>query len=189
MKTATYQTMDEEAVLDKVFSFLVKQGLENASIREICRGTGIAQGSLYYWFSDKTMIICEATEHGFKKVTDEIFEYVFSSIDNLPKFFENCLDYIGNYKEELRFIYQMVASPKYGEKIRKDGKYFKMMYDKYAEKLAEELNFDISKVKPIVYLLVSAILDYAVWDDKENSQAEIDFICSILPTVMKDSKK
>ncbi len=122
MKAATYQSTDEKEVLDKVFSFLVKQGLENASIREICKGTGIVQGSLYYWFDDKTKIICEATEYGLKKVTDKIFEYVFSSIDDLPSFFESCLDHIDKYKNELRFIYQMVSSPKYGDKIRKDGK-------------------------------------------------------------------
>lgn len=58
------------------------------------------------------------------------------------------------------------------------------MYDKYAVKLSEHLNYDLEKVKPIVYLLVSAILDYAVWDDKENAQTEIDFIYSILPKVL-----
>lgn len=184
MKTATYQTADENEILDTVFSFLVKQGLENASIREICKGTGIVQGSLYYWFEDKTTIICEATEYGLKKVTDKIFEYVFSSIENLPDFFENCLDHISPYKEELRFIYQMVASPQYGVRIRKDGKYFKSMYDEYAVRLAKHLNYDLKTVQPIVYLLVSAILDYAVWDDKQNAQTEIDFIYSILPKVL-----
>lgn len=87
MKAATYQKTDENYVLDKVFNFLVKQGLENASIREICQGTGIVQGSLHYCFSDKTNILCEATEYGLKKVTDEIFDYVFSSINDLPIFF------------------------------------------------------------------------------------------------------
>lgn len=184
MKPATYQATDADEILEKVFSFLVQQGLENASIREICKGTGIVQGSLYYWFDDKTSIICEATEYGLHKVTDAIFEYVFLSIDTLPNFFTNCLDHINQYKTELRFIYQMVASPKYGEKIRKDGKYFKSMYDKYAVQLASHLHYDLKKVKPIVYLLVSAILDYAVWDDKENAQTEIDFIYSILPKVL-----
>lgn len=184
MKAATYQTMNANQVLDKVFSFLVMQGLENASIREICKGTGIVQGSLYYWFNDKKTIICEATQYGLKKVTDKIFEYVFSSIDHLPDFFENCLDYIGLYKKELRFIYQMVSSPKYGEKIRQDGKYFKSMYDKYAMQLAEYLHYDVNKVRPVVYLFISAILDYAVWEDKDNVQTEIDFICSLLPQLI-----
>lgn len=79
----------------------------------------------------------------------------------------------------------MVASPRYGERIRKDGKYFKAMYDEYAVKLSEHLGYDMEKVRPIVYLLVSAILDYAVWDYKDNAQTEIDFIYSILPKVLE----
>lgn len=189
MKTAIYRTIDQNEVLDSVFSFLVKQGLESASIREICKGTGMAQGSLYYWFDDKTTIICEATEYGLKKVTDEIFAYVFSNISDLPNFFANCLERISRYKEDLRFIYQMVASPKYGERLRKDGKHFKSMYDKYSIELAKVLNYEPEKVKPIVYLIVSSILDYAVWDDKDNAQSELDFIYSILPKIMDEGEE
>lgn len=178
------QSDEEREMLDKIFSFLVNHGLEGASIREICKDTGIVQGSLYYWFSDKMTIICKATEYGLKKVTDEIFEYVFSKIDNLSDLFENCLDYIEEYKKDLRFICQMIASPVYGEKIREDGKYFKTMYDRYAVELSEHLGYDLKKVKPIVYIVVSAVLDYAIWDDKENAKTKIDFISSIIPKIM-----
>lgn len=139
------------------------------------------QGSLYYWFTDKTAIICEATEYGLKKVTDEIFEYVFASIGDLPNFFAVCLKKIGKHRKALRFIYQMAASPIYGEKIRSDGKYFKFMYDKYAERLAEIMECDVERLKPLVYLFISAVCDYAIWEDEENAQTEIDYICSILP--------
>lgn len=186
MKIATYQ-IDEKQLLDKIFIFLVESGLENISVRELCRGTGIAQGSLYYWFADKTDIICEATEYGLKKITDEIFDYVFESVTDLEKFFEECIDRIGHYRKELRFIYQMAASPVYGQKIRKDGKYFKYMYEKYADRLADILKCDSEKVKPIVYLFVSAVCDYAIWEDEKNVKTEIDFIYSILPYVIGDA--
>lgn len=84
----------------------------------------IVQGTLYYWFKDKTGIVCEAAQYGLKTVTDEIFEYVFASLNDLKGFFANCLDEISKYKKELRFIYQLAASPVYGEKIRKTGKDF-----------------------------------------------------------------
>lgn len=183
MKTATYQ-IDEREILDKIFTYMVKSGLGNISIRELCRGTGLAQGSIYYWFSDKTTIICEATEFGLHKVTDEIFSYVFDNLTDLHGFFTHCLEKIGKYQSELRFIYQMAASPVYGEKIRNDGKYFKNMYDKYAERLAEIMHCDVNRMKPIVYLFISAMCDYAIWGDMDNAQTEIDFIYSILPQVI-----
>lgn len=188
MKNATYN-IDEKEIMDTVFRFLVSCGLENISIRDLCKGTGYAQGSLYYWFGDRKNIICECTEYGLKKVTDEIFEYVFDNINNLPYFFANCLNFIEKYQKELRFIYQMASSPVYGEKIRIDGKYFKHMYDKYAKRLAEILKCDLQTLKPMVYLFISAVCDYAIWEDKNNAQTEIDFIYSVLPQFINSAAK
>ena len=136
MNTAAYQTSDKNELSEKIFPYLVKHGLENITIREMCKHTGIVQGTLYYWFKDKTGIVCEAAQYGLKTVTDEIFEYVFASLNDLKGFFANCLDEISKYKKELRFIYQLAASPVYGEKIRKTGKDFNFIYDKYTHRLS-----------------------------------------------------
>ncbi|MGN0458444.1 MAG: TetR/AcrR family transcriptional regulator [Eubacterium sp.] len=178
MKAATYQ-IDEEGILDSTFNYLVKHGLENITIRELCKGTGIAQGSIYYWFSGKQDLICEAAEYGLRKVVDKIFSYVFSNMKNLRKFFDECLSEINKYKNELRFIYQMAASPVYGGKIRGKGQDLNIIYDKYVEMLALRLQCSTQKLKPLVYLFISAVLDYVVWEDTENTQMQLEFIYSV----------
>ena len=185
MNAAAYQTTDKSELSARIFPYLVERGLENITIREVCRGTGIVQGTLYYWFKDKTGIVCEAAQYGLKTVTDEIFEYVFASLNDLKGFFANCLDEISKYKKELRFIYQLAASPVYGEKIRKTGKDFNFIYDKYTHRLSLLLDCDEQTLKPLVYLFISAVLDYVIWDEKEKSQLELNFIYSALPEIMK----
>ena len=185
MNTAAYQTTDKSELSARIFPYLVERGLENITIREVCRGTGIVQGTLYYWFKYKTGIVCEAAQYGLKTVTDEIFEYVFASLNDLKGFFANCLDEISKYKKELRFIYQLAASPVYGEKIRKTGKDFNFIYDKYTHRLSLLLDCDEQTLKPLVYLFISAVLDYVIWDEKEKSQLELNFIYSALPEIMK----
>lgn len=189
MKTATYQTTDKSELSERVFPYLVKHGLENITIREMCRRTGIVQGTLYYWFSDKTSIVCEAAQYGLKTVTDEIFEYVFASLNDLRGFFSNCLDEVSKYKKELRFIYQLAASPVYGNKIRETGMDFNLIYDKYTHRLSQMLDCDEQLLKPLVYLFISAVLDYVIWDEKEKSQMQLDFIYGILPKIMKADRK
>ena len=184
MNTGTYQTTDKSELSERVFPYLVKLGLENISIRELCKGTGIAQGSLYYWFNDKTNIVCETTEWGLKKVTDEIFDYVFASLDDLRSFFSNCIDEISKYKKELCFVYQLAASPVYGEKMRADGKELNFIYDKYIRRLSERLNCDEQTLRPLVYLFISAVLNYVIWDEREKVQTQLEFIYSALPDIM-----
>ena len=184
MNTGTYQITDKRELSEKVFPCLVKLGLENVSIRELCKGTGIVQGTLYYWFNDKTSIVCEATEWGLKKVTDEIFDYVFASLDDLRGFFSNCIDEISKYKKELCFVYQLAASPVYGEKMRADGKELNFIYDKYIHRLSERLNCDEQTLRPLVYLFISAVLNYVIWDEREKVQTQLEFIYSALPDIM-----
>ncbi len=185
MNSAAYQMADTDEFLEKIFPYIVERGLENVTIRELCKGTGIVQGSLYYRFPDKTSIVCEATEWGLKKVTDEIFDYVFASLDDLRGFFSNCLDEISKYKKELCFIYQLAASPVYGEKMRADGKELNFIYDKYIRRLSERLNCDEHTLRPLVYLFISAVLNYVVWDEKEKVQTQLEFIYSALPDIVK----
>lgn len=189
MNTAEYQTADKNMFLKKVFPVLVEYGLENITIRELCKKTGIVQGTLYYWFKDKTSIVCEAAQYGLKTFTDEIFDYVFASLDDLRGFFSDCLYEVSKYKKELRFVYQLAASPVYGEKIRADGKELNFIYDKYTRKLSSRLNCDEHTLKPLVYLFISAVLDYVIWDEKEKSQMQLEFIYSVLPKIMKENKK
>lgn len=184
MNTGTYQTTDKSELSERVFPYLVKLGLENISIRELCKGTGIAQGTLYYWFKTKTNIVCETTEWGLKKVTDEIFDYVFASLDDLRSFFSNCIDEISKYKKELCFVYQLAASPVYGEKMRADGKELNFIYDKYIHRLSERLNCDEQTLRPLVYLFISAVLNYVIWDEREKVQTQLEFIYSALPDIM-----
>ena len=178
--TSVSQTADKSAFLERIFPFLVQLGLENVSIRELCKGTGIVQGSLYYWFGDKTNIVCEATEYGLKKVTKEIFEYVLANAGGLRGLFSGCLDKVDHYKDELRFIYQMAASPFYGETVRELGKNVDAVYDRCTNQLAEQLGCDAQNLRPLVYLFISAVLDYAVWDEREKSQMQLEFIYSAL---------
>ncbi|MDY6313715.1 MAG: TetR/AcrR family transcriptional regulator [Clostridia bacterium] len=179
MRTATYK-IDRELILQRTFSFLVNNGLENVTIRELCKGTGLAQGTLYYWFGDKMNIICESAEYGFLNVADKIFEYVFNNMNDMRKFFSECLGEIIKYKKELRFIYQMAASPVYGERIRASGKDFNIVYNKYAEKLAEVLGCDEETLLPLVYMFISTVLDYVIWEGGKNSQIQLEYIYSLV---------
>lgn len=176
MKSASYQVVDEKELLDTVFSFLVNQGLENASIRKICKGTGIVQGSLYYWFDDKDTIICEATEYGLKKLSGNLFDYMMSGLTDIDKFFSECLDRISEYRSVICFIFQMASSPKYGERTRNHTKDFKRLCVKYTESLSLLIQSDTEILKPFVDMLMSALLNYAVWDDKEIAKIKVDYI-------------
>lgn len=175
MKSEKYR-LNETQVLDKLFNYISEHGLENITIRDLCRETELAQGTLYYWFNDKMNLICEAAEYGLKRAADRIFEYAFSSINDLRAFFDNCLSEISHQRDDLRFIYQMAASPVYGKRIRGSVQELEKVYDSYTEKISDVLRCDTQALRPAVYLFISAVLDYVIWDDAEKTHLQLEFI-------------
>ena len=166
----------------------MKKGLENVSIRDLCKGTGLVQGSLYYWFNDKVTIISEATEHGLKKLTAEIFNYAVDNISDLDKFFGNALALIDRHRNELCFVYQMAASPVYGKRMKEHGNDFKLMNDRYIKTLAKRVGCSLEEMKPIVHLFISAVCGYAIWEDPECIKSELDYIHSALKKIESENK-
>ena len=101
---------------------------------------------------------------------------------NLRTLFDECLDEIAKYKDELRFIYQMAASPVYGNELRAKGADLNVIYDKYAHKLASAMRCNERALRPLVYLFVSTVLDYVIWDEREKTQLQLECIYSVLST-------
>lgn len=68
--------------------------------------------------------------------------------------------------------------------MRADGKELNLIYDKYIHRLSERLNCDEQTLRPLVYLFISAVLNYVIWDEREKVQTQLEFIYSALPDIM-----
>lgn len=58
-----------------------------------------------------------------------------------------------------------------------------MNYDIYGQKLSEKMNVPYEKLKPYVYLFISSILNYTVWEDYELMQTEFECICNAVENI------
>ncbi len=175
---------NKRSILEKTYEYLVEKGLENATIRDICDFTGFAQGSIYYWYKNKDELICAAAEHGLKCISDKIFRNFYTDASDMDGFFNNCLIYIDEVKKELRFIYQVASSPVYGEIMHNSNSRFRSEYNEYARKLTELSDGDYDEIRPIIYAFASTIVDYAIWQDREETQIQLDYYCKKLKMAM-----
>lgn len=163
-------------ILKSSFEYLSKSGLENISMRDLCKGIGISIGSVYYWFENKEQLIAETAEYGLLKVSDDIFSHVLMALDDIHSSFEICMEKIEEHHESLRYIYQLACSPVYCDLLRKMCANLEPVYHEYAIKLSKELGISVDKAMPLVYLFVSAVLDFAVWGNKEQTVVQLDYL-------------
>ena len=174
-----------EQFIKEIFNHVTKNGLENTSIRDICRDTGTSTGSLYYRFKSKEGMIISIGTYGLNKVADELFSYALSTISELKVFFDSFLGVVKTKQPELRTVYQIATSPVYGESMRKMAETLNIRYDKYIEKLSDALEISTKELTPVVFMIISTMLDYVVWDDYKIAQLQMNMLYDLLSSMQK----
>ncbi len=168
--------------LEAAFEYLVDNGLENTSIRDLCAGTGISSGSVYYWFDSKEKLFVEATEYGTERVLEKIFELASDNLADLKSFFDNCLKLMDEYKKHLRFIFQFATSNVYGERFRQNGDSLAVVYERYSKQLAMYFKCSEDEVRPLIYLFSATISNYVIWDDVEKTKVRFEYLFKLINT-------
>ena len=170
----------EKDFLEPSFRYLVENGLENTSVRDLCKAMDISYGSLYYWFEGKDDIYISVVKYGIGKVAGKLFDYAFDTMQNPDIFFDTFLDEVSKYKAELRLVFQFATSPKYGKETRDKAEKFVAVYEKHIEKLSGIIGSTPEKVAPVIYMLISILVDFVVWEDRAASDMQMKFLYKIM---------
>lgn len=161
-------------IVNTIWQYLLRHGLEYSSIGELCRETKLSQSSLYYWFDNKDDIYITAGKYGIEIVINELFRYVFEHTQDVKGFFDTVLDKVDRYKNELRLVIQIAASPVYGDRMRRKADELKPMHALFAEKLTNTFGCTQEQASVFIYSTITIVVDYAIWGDREDSQILLD---------------
>lgn len=167
----SFNTSDKKtAIVAATWNYLLRTGLANASVGDLCREAKLAQSSLYYWFENKEDIWISAGKYGLSKVVDALLAFTFEHIHDVRKYFDTLLDEVEKYKYELRLAIQITTSPIFGARMRDKSKDFRLWYDNYAVKLIEIFGCTNEQAEIFIYSIIAYVIDYALWDDGEKTQ-------------------
>ena len=164
----------KKEIIDITWRYLLERGLEHSYIGELCRETGLAQSSLYYHFENKDDIWISAGKYGLSKVVDALFTFTFNHTDDIESFFAEFLDEVEKYKYELRLGIQITTSPVFGGRMREKANVFRLLYERYANKLMGIFGCAYEQAEIFIYSIIAYVIDYAIWDDREKTQMLLD---------------
>lgn len=159
-----------KAIIKTTWNYLLRTGLANASIGDLCREAKLAQSSLYYWFENKDDIWISAGKYGLSKVVDALFEFTLNHTEDVRKYFDTLLGEVEKYKYELRLALQITTSPVFGERMREKSKDFRLIYEIYAKKIMGIFGCTHKQAEVFIYTIIASVIDYAIWDDGEKTQ-------------------
>ncbi len=159
-----------QVIITATWDYLLRTGLVNASIGDLCREQKLAPSSLYYWFENKDDIWINAGKYGISKVVNALFEYTVGHVGDIRGYFDTLLDEVEKYKHELRIAIQITTSPLYGELMREKSKDFRLLYEKFALTLIDVFKCPHQQAEVFVYSIIAYVIDYVLWDDRDKTQ-------------------
>ena len=176
-------------LLERCFDTLCEHGLENTGLKMLADACGITNATMLYYFGSKDNIIINATAHCMAKVEDDFMAKAPTSFDDIERFLRE-MPYLTAklHGAKYRFIYQVYASPKYREYGKEFFSGVKIRYQKYAEQLSEKLGMPADYIKGMIYLFVRACVHYALFEDEEYLQSQLNAIRISLRAFMRARK-
>ena len=177
------------AFLETCFDTLCENGLENTSLKKLANACGVTNGNLLYYFDSKDGIIIEATAHGMAKVEDDFMARAPKDFADIERFLRE-MPYLTAklHGAKYRFMYQVYASPKYREFGRQFFKGVNVRYRKYAELLSGKLGMPADFIQGMTYLFVRACVHFALFEDEDYLQLQLNAIRTSLRTFMSAGK-
>lgn len=167
----------KKLIIATTWEYLLKTGLSNASVGDLCRETKLAQSSLYYWFESKDDIWISAGKYGMSKVVDALFDYTLNHTDDIQKYFDTLLDEVEKYKYDLRLALQITTSPIFGSRMRDSSRNFRLLYEQFANKLITIFGCSRLQAETFIYSIITDVIDYVIWDDRDKTQMLLDNLC------------
>lgn len=178
------------AALKNCFDCMARLGLERTSMRDFLEAANMSASSFYYRFKNKDEVVMEAAYLGLLQTTKELFWVAATKVTSYPELFDAILSNVEMRKENLRLIYQIAASPRYGAAFRDKVAHISAIYDMYTELISKHLNCSAETLKPYVNLFIATIREYVVWENRSLLEEELNFIYNeVVANCMDDNKK
>ena len=168
-------TLDKKKeILAATWEYLMDKGLSKASIGDLCKEKKISQSSLYYWFKDKDDIWTAAGRYGVEKVVLVMLDHTIKNVGDIDRYFQTLFDEVEKYKDDLRMLVQITTSPMFGARMRETLYSFNPLYEGYGVRLVEMTGCTPMQAEVFIYTIITIIVDYVIWDDREKSQMLLD---------------
>ena len=170
--------------LETCFDTFCKSGLENTSLQKLAESCGVTNGALLYYFGSKDNLVIEATAHCMAKVEDDFMSQAPTSFADIERFLRE-MPYLTAklHGAKYRFMYQVYASPKYRECGKEFFKGVNIRYHNYAELLSGKLGMPADFIQGMTYLFVRACVHYALFEDEEYLQLQLNAIRASLRAI------
>ncbi len=184
------QAMDTSKALETCFETFCEYGLENTGMKKLSDACRVTNGALIYHFGTKDDIVIASTAYCMAKAEEDFMSKAPKDFADIERFLKE-MPYLTAklHGKKYRFMYQVYSSPKYLEYGKEFFKGVNVRYHEYAEQLSKKLDMPVDYIQGMIYIFVRACVHYALFEDEEYLQLQLNAIRTSLKAYMKEKKE
>lgn len=150
----------------------------------------IANEWIYLTLDLKDNLIIQATTYCMAKVEEDFMAKAPTSFEDIERFLNEMPHLTAKlHGKKYRFMYQVYSSPKYREQGKEFFKGVNVRYKEYADELSNKLGMPADYIQGMTYIFVRACVHYALFEDEEYLNLQLNAIRSSLKAYIKDKKE
>lgn len=163
----------------------VNKGLMATTSRDLSKALNLQSAGMYSYFQNKDDAVIACAETAAKKLEDELITVATNNITSPNTMVAKLREKAEQLSPMMRFFTQVCATEKYEERIRPVLSSLSSRYEDYAKRFASELNDSVDTVLPYVYICITAITNYMVYQEDSYVMPQLTLVAKVLDDIIE----
>ena len=158
----------------------MEKGLSETSTRDLSNAINLQSGALYYYFSSKDEAVVACAEEAAVQIENKLFSVALRMCEQPKAMFEELIPIASNLSSTMKFFTQVSSTPKYRKSMDSILLRLSLRYRYYSKKIAEKYNWKVEDIEPFVYIYITAIANYMIFEEECYIEPQINYVINRL---------
>lgn len=155
-----------KAVVQTCLDLFVEKGLYNTSTRDLSRALKLQSGGLYYYFQTKDDVVVACVEAAIQKLEEVLILPVLHECEKPSEMMKLLMIRADSIAPVYRFVVTVCSDNQYRERTKPILDELGKRYEVYTHMFAERLNCRAQEIAPFVYMGITAITNYMIFQEE-----------------------
>jgi AcrR family transcriptional regulator len=153
-------------IINNCLELLVSKGLTETSTRDLSKAIKLQSGGIYYYFASKDELIIACAEEATLRIENNLVTSAMDEVRNPKEMIERLQSRALDMAPMMKFFVSVCTEKRYAEGIKPVLERLGKRYTQYSNKFAELLKCDSREITPFVYMCITAISNYMIFEEK-----------------------
>lgn len=178
----------KKEVINICLDHFIEKGLTATSTRSLSSALKLQNAGVYYYFSSKDEAVILCAEEAALRLEKRLIAPAMRELSDPDGLMKRLRSRADEMAPTMRFFASVCVSDRYKDDMKPALDRLSKRYETYALRLAEKLKCDASTIAPYMYIAITAVTNYMIFNEESYILPQIELIKNQLVVLRRDMK-